>query len=92
MNSPNSEIIRKEIRLIGTVQSIRRIAKISIVNPQKFLPLPKVTLEAHALGDSKRGDDAALDLLATLPGTFTDGAVFSAGSVEVSRKLVVLAG
>ena len=33
------------IRLIGTAQRIRRIAKISISNPQQFLPLAKVALK-----------------------------------------------
>ena len=52
------------IRLIMTAQRIRRIAKISISNPQQFLPLTQLALEAHALGDPKRSDDAPLDLLA----------------------------
>jgi hypothetical protein len=44
------------IGLIGTAQRIRRITKISIFsisNPQEFLPLAIVALEAHALRDSE---------------------------------------
>ena len=39
------------IRLIATAQRIRRKAKISITNPQKFLPLPDVAFEADASGN-----------------------------------------
>jgi hypothetical protein len=52
------------IRLIGTAQRIRRIAKISISNPQQLLPLAKVVFEAHALGNPEACDDAPLDFLA----------------------------
>ncbi len=38
----------------------------SIANPQKFLPLPEVALEADALGNLKGRDDASLDLLPAL--------------------------
>jgi hypothetical protein len=38
----------------------------SISDPQQVFPLAKVALEAHALGDLKCRDDAALDLLSTL--------------------------
>jgi hypothetical protein len=58
------------IRLIGTAQRIRRIAKISISNQQKVLPLAKLALKAHALGDLKARDHTALDLLAGLPRQF----------------------
>jgi hypothetical protein len=68
VNSPNPEITRKEIRLIRTVQPIRRIAKISIPNPQKFLPLPNVPLEAQALGNPEGRDQTSLDLLAAFSG------------------------
>jgi len=64
VNSPNSEITRKEIRLIRTVQPIRRIAKISISNPQQFLPLAIFALEPHAFGNPEGRDDAPFDLLA----------------------------
>jgi hypothetical protein len=36
----------------------------SISDPQQILPLAKVALEPHALGDPKRRDDASLDFLA----------------------------
>ena len=36
----------------------------SISDPQQLLPLAKVALETHALGDSKARNDASLDLLA----------------------------
>jgi hypothetical protein len=39
----------------------------SITNPQKFLPLPKVTLEAHALGHLKGRDQTALDRFVPFP-------------------------
>ena len=52
------------IRLIGTAQPIRRIAKISIYNPQQFLPLAKLALESHALRSPEACDDAPLDFLA----------------------------
>jgi hypothetical protein len=52
------------IRLIGTAQRIRRIAKISISNPQQFLPLAKLALEPHALGNPETLDDAPLDFFA----------------------------
>jgi hypothetical protein len=35
-----------------------------------MLPLGKFSLKAHALGDLKRRDDAPLDLLAGLSGSF----------------------
>jgi hypothetical protein len=54
--------------------------------------LPEVSLEAHAPGDLEGRDDAALDGLAALSGTFARQPVFPAGAVEVSRELVVLAG
>jgi hypothetical protein len=41
--------------------------------------LPKLTLEAHALGDLKARDDAPLDLLAGLSGSFARSPVFAAG-------------
>ena len=41
----------------------------SIADPQQFLPLSKVALEAHALGDSKRYNHAPLDLPAGLSGS-----------------------
>jgi hypothetical protein len=40
----------------------------SITNPQKFLPLANVPLEAQALGNAKGRDYTALDLLAALSG------------------------
>jgi hypothetical protein len=40
----------------------------SIPNPQKFLPLANVSLEAQALGHPKGRDEAALNLLAALSG------------------------
>jgi hypothetical protein len=46
------------IRLIGTAQRIRRIAKISISNPQQFHPLAIVAIEADALGHPKGRDQA----------------------------------
>jgi hypothetical protein len=42
----------------------------SIANPQQIFPLAKVALEANALGNLKRRDNAPLDLLAGLPGSF----------------------
>jgi hypothetical protein len=45
-------------------------AETLIVNSQQVLPLAKVAVEAHALGDPKRRDDASLDLLAALSGSF----------------------
>ena len=42
----------------------------SIPNPQQPLPLPQLTFEAHALGNLKRRDQTALDLLVGLPGSF----------------------
>ena len=56
------------IRLIGTAQRIRRIAKISISNPQQFLPLAKLALEPDALGDLERRDQTSFDLLAAFAG------------------------
>ena len=44
-------------------------AQFSIADPQKFLPLAKVTFEAQAFGNLKRRDEAALNLLAALSGT-----------------------
>jgi hypothetical protein len=41
---------------------------VSIPNPQKFLPLANVPLEAQALGHAKGRDQAPLDLLAALSG------------------------
>ncbi len=41
-------------------QRMRTIAKISISNPQQFLPLAKLALEPDALGDLKRRDQAPL--------------------------------
>jgi hypothetical protein len=43
---------------------------LSIANPEQVLPLVIVAFEAHALGDPKRRDDASLDLLAALSGSF----------------------
>jgi hypothetical protein len=59
-------------------------------NPQQVLPLAKVALESHALGNLKRRDDAALDLLSGLSGAFASQSVLPARTVQVSRKLVVL--
>ena len=42
----------------------------SITDPQQILPLAKLALEAHALGDAEARDDAPLDLLAALSGSF----------------------
>ena len=44
----------------------------SITYAQQVFPLAKLALESHALGDLKRRDDAALDLLASFAGAFTD--------------------
>jgi hypothetical protein len=41
-------------------------------NPQQVLPLAKVTLEAHALGDLEARDDTPLDLLTGLPGALAN--------------------
>jgi hypothetical protein len=46
-----SENYSQGIRLIATAQRIRRTAKISITNPQKFLSLPDVAFEADASGN-----------------------------------------
>jgi hypothetical protein len=51
-------------------------------------PLPKVALEAHALGDLKRRDQAALDWLAGLSGSIASRAVFPARPVEMSGELL----
>jgi hypothetical protein len=56
-----------------------------------MLPSAKVALEAAALGDLKCRNQAALDCLAALSGTFADQPVFPARAVEVSREIVVLA-
>ena len=40
----------------------------SIAHARQVLPLPKVTLVAHALGDLERRDQASFDLLAAFAG------------------------
>ena len=80
------------IRLIGTAQRIRRIAKISISNPQQFLPLAKFALEPDALGDLERRDQTSFDLLAAFAGVIARQPVFPARLVKVSRESVMLAG
>jgi hypothetical protein len=57
-----------------------RIFNARVVNPQQVLPLAKVTLEAHALGDLEARDDTSLDLLAGLAGSFA--ASLSANKLE----------
>ena len=57
--------------------------------PSRETHLPEIALEAHALGDLKRRDDAALDFACR---SLASGSKFPAGAVEVSRKPVVFAG
>ena len=75
------------IRLIGAAQRIRRIAKISISNPQQFLSLAKFALEPHALGDPKRRDHAPLALLAGLASSFARSSVFPPGLIKARNKV-----
>jgi hypothetical protein len=61
----------------------------SIANAQQVFLLAKLALESHALGDSKRRDEAALDLLAS---PLAHEPVFPAGLVKVCRKSVSVTG
>jgi hypothetical protein len=61
----------------------------SIANAQQVFPLAKLALESHALGDSKRRDEAALDLLAS---PLAHEPVFPSGLVKVCRKSVSVTG
>jgi hypothetical protein len=58
------------------------------VNPQQVLPGAIVSLEAEALRDLERGDDATFDLLAALACPVASVPVLSAGLVEVRCELV----
>ena len=64
----------------------------SISDPQQVLPLAKVALEAHALGNLEARDDAPLDLLAGLSGRFARSPIFPPGLIEVRDKSVALDG
>ena len=76
---PHLLVLDKNMRIVDTVR-MRDLtlgdedchnpedSKISIANPQKFLPLADVSLESHALGNPTGRDQAALDLLAALSG------------------------
>jgi hypothetical protein len=63
-----------------------------ISDPQQILPLTKVTLEAHALRDPKRRNDATFDCLAALSRSLARKSKFPPRPVEVSRKSVMLVG
>jgi len=56
------------------------------------LPLAKFAVEAHALRDLKRRDDAPLDLFARLPGSFACSPILSTGLMKVGNKSVALDG
>ena len=47
-----------------------RTRKFSITNPQQVFPLAKIAFEFQALRNLEARDDAPLDLLAGLPGSF----------------------
>ena len=54
--------------------------------------MAKVSLEAHALGDPKRRDDAPLNLLAGLAGSFARPPILPARLIEVSNESITLNG
>jgi hypothetical protein len=60
--------------------------------PQKVFPLAKFAVEARALGDLECRDDAPLDLLAGLSGSFARSPVSPPGLIEVRNKSVALDG
>ena len=59
---------------------------------RKNLPLAKVAIEAHALGDLKGRDHAPLDLLAGLASGFAGSPILSSGLIEVGNESVALQG
>ena len=61
-------------------------------NPQEVLPLAKIALKAHALGNLERRDHAPFDLLAGLSGSFAGPPIFPSGLIEVRNKSVALDG
>jgi hypothetical protein len=62
----------------------------SISDPQEALPLAKLTLKAHALGDLECRDDTPLDLLAGLSGSFARS--LPPGLIEVRNKSIAFDG
>jgi hypothetical protein len=60
--------------------------------PQKVFPLAKFAVEARALGDLECRDDAPVDLLAGLSGSFARSPVSPPGLIEVRNKSVPLDG
>jgi hypothetical protein len=62
-----------------------------VTNPQQFLPLAKVTFEAHAFGNLESRDQAPLDLLPTFSRSIASRSVFPSRAVEVSCEFVVFA-
>jgi hypothetical protein len=51
------------------------IKRALFANPQKVLPLAKFALKSHALRNLECRNDAPLDLLAGLPGTFAGSTI-----------------
>jgi hypothetical protein len=63
--------VRAASRIVPSRSGVERIGELSSpANPHQKFPLAKVALETQALGDLKRRDDASLDLLAALSGSF----------------------
>ena len=54
-----------------------------------MLPLPELTLEAHAPGDLESRDDAALDLLAGFASRLACSTVFPPSLIEMRIKLFI---
>jgi len=54
--------------------------------------LAKVTLEAHTLGDLECRNDAPLDLLARLSGSFACSTILPPGLIELRNKSVACDG
>ena len=66
----NFAILITSILLLPRNSGSREEVNGSIANAQQVLPLAKVTVEPHALGNLKRRDETSLDLLAALSSAF----------------------
>ena len=92
-------VVDSNLRIVGVVRmkdviTWTNVKQMALFNRQSaaILPLAKVAFEAHALGDLKRRDDAALDLLAAFPARSQARPVFLTRLIKVGGKSVPFAG
>jgi hypothetical protein len=76
-------------RIFAPLCDLSKSSTVLFADPEQVLPLAKIALKAHALGNQEACDDTPLNLLSGLSGSFAGSPVFPSGLIEVRNKLFI---